>query len=86
MKPSTGPRISWRWYTAIVALLPGCIVNASPAVNVALQASFDSAPYLVELLYVTRLIVASPHLAENTHGLNIGNPLPKKTPPPTFRC
>ncbi|CAG7921684.1 unnamed protein product [Penicillium olsonii] len=50
MKPSTGPRISWRWYAAAAAVLPGYIVNASPSVNVALQASFDSAPYLVELL------------------------------------
>ncbi|KAJ6071596.1 hypothetical protein N7499_009610 [Penicillium canescens] len=47
-----GSRISWRWYAAIGAFFPGCIAkaNASPAVNVALQASFDSAPYLVELL------------------------------------
>lgn len=28
-------------------------VAASPAVNVALQASFNSPPYLLELLYVT---------------------------------
>lgn len=47
-----GSHISWRWYAAVGALLPGWIANASPAVNVALQASFDSAPYLVELLYV----------------------------------
>jgi len=58
MRPSTRSRISWRWYAAIGALLPGCIVNASPAVNVALQASFDSAPYLVELLYVTHVKIA----------------------------
>ncbi|KAJ5338363.1 hypothetical protein N7452_005091 [Penicillium brevicompactum] len=50
MRSSSEPRISWRWYAAIAALLPGCLVNASPSVNVALQASFDSAPYLVELL------------------------------------
>lgn len=61
-------------------------MNASPAVNVALQASFDSAPYLVELLYVTRLIVAFPLLVENTHALNLGSPLPKRTLPPTSHC
>jgi UDP-glucose:glycoprotein glucosyltransferase len=58
MRASTGSRISWRWYAVIGALLPGCFVNASPAVNVALQASFDSAPYLVELLYVAHLVMA----------------------------
>ncbi|KAJ5499676.1 UDP-glucose:Glycoprotein Glucosyltransferase [Penicillium expansum] len=50
MRASMGSHISWRWYAAVGALLPGWIANASPAVNVALQASFDSAPYLVELL------------------------------------
>ncbi|KUM63406.1 hypothetical protein ACN42_g3662 [Penicillium freii] len=50
MRVSTGSHISWRWYAAVGVLLPGWIANASPAVNVALQASFDSAPYLVELL------------------------------------
>ncbi|CAP81259.1 hypothetical protein E8E15_008571 [Penicillium rubens] len=50
MRVSVGPHISWRWYAAVGVLLPGLIANASPAVNVALQASFDSAPYLVELL------------------------------------
>lgn len=30
---------------------------ASPSVNVALQASFDAGPYLVELLYATPLLV-----------------------------
>ncbi|KAJ5434480.1 UDP-glucose:Glycoprotein Glucosyltransferase [Penicillium cf. griseofulvum] len=50
MRVSTGSHISWRWYAAVGALLPGWIASASPAVNVALQASFDSAPYLVELL------------------------------------
>ncbi|KAJ5724117.1 hypothetical protein N7488_002152 [Penicillium malachiteum] len=41
---------TWRWYAAIGALLPGLLANASPSVNVALQASFDASPYLVELL------------------------------------
>ncbi|CAG8939330.1 unnamed protein product [Penicillium salamii] len=50
MTLSMGSRTPWRWYATLVALLPGCIVNASPSVNVALKASFDSAPYLVELL------------------------------------
>ncbi|KAJ5693064.1 hypothetical protein N7462_002487 [Penicillium macrosclerotiorum] len=40
----------WRWYAAMGVLLPACLAHASPAVNVALQASFDSSPYLVELL------------------------------------
>lgn len=34
---------------AIAAVLP-LIAHASPSVNVALQAPFDSAPYLLELL------------------------------------
>ncbi|KAJ5552181.1 hypothetical protein N7494_001559 [Penicillium frequentans] len=42
--------LSWRWYAAIAAVLPGWVANASPSVNVALQASFDASPYLVELL------------------------------------
>ncbi|KAJ5266752.1 hypothetical protein N7478_009560 [Penicillium angulare] len=42
--------LSWGWYAAIGALLPGLLANASPSVNVALQASFDASPYLVELL------------------------------------
>ncbi|OQE46616.1 hypothetical protein PENCOP_c001G06204 [Penicillium coprophilum] len=50
MRVSTRSQISWRWYAAVGVLLPGWIASASPAVNVALQASFDSAPYLVELL------------------------------------
>ena len=29
---------------------------AGPSINVALRASFNSAPYLVELLYVWRLV------------------------------
>ncbi|KAJ5933375.1 hypothetical protein N7454_005704 [Penicillium verhagenii] len=41
---------SWCWYAAIAAILPGWLANASPSVNVALQASFDASPYLVELL------------------------------------
>ncbi|KAL8940480.1 MAG: hypothetical protein Q9216_002809 [Gyalolechia sp. 2 TL-2023] len=35
-----------------------CVVLAAPAVNVALQASFDSASYLVELLLVTLSVAA----------------------------
>ncbi|KAJ5628844.1 hypothetical protein N7490_011072 [Penicillium lividum] len=42
--------LSWRWYAAIAATLPAWLANASPSVNVALQASFDASPYLVELL------------------------------------
>ncbi|KAE8353255.1 UDP-glucose:Glyco protein glucosyltransferase-domain-containing protein [Aspergillus coremiiformis] len=40
---------SWR-LSVIVAAVLACRVHASPSVNVALQASFDSAPYLIELL------------------------------------
>ncbi|KAJ5095630.1 hypothetical protein NUU61_004986 [Penicillium alfredii] len=50
MRPAVGSAISWWQYAALGVLLPGWLVTASPAVNVALQASFDSAPYLVELL------------------------------------
>ncbi|KAI2745633.1 CAZyme family GT24 [Penicillium roqueforti] len=50
MRVPTGSHIPWQWYAVVGALLPGWVANASPAVNVALQASFDSAPYLVELL------------------------------------
>ncbi|KAJ5103763.1 hypothetical protein N7532_004292 [Penicillium argentinense] len=40
----------WHWYAAIGALCPGILATATPSVDVALQASFDAAPYLVELL------------------------------------
>lgn len=56
MRAPTRPRASWHWYAALGALLPACLANASPAVNVALQASFDSSPYLVELLYVNTVL------------------------------
>ncbi|KAJ5094498.1 hypothetical protein N7456_010359 [Penicillium angulare] len=46
----TKAHLSWGWYAAIAALLPGLLANASPSVNVALQSSFDASPYLVELL------------------------------------
>lgn len=38
--------------TSLLVLLHPQSVVASPSVNVALRASFDAAPYLVELLYV----------------------------------
>ncbi|OJK03201.1 hypothetical protein ASPACDRAFT_23432 [Aspergillus aculeatus ATCC 16872] len=42
---------SWRVSSVIVASALSCLVHATtPSVNVALQASFDSAPYLIELL------------------------------------
>ncbi|GES62817.1 UDP-glucose [Aspergillus terreus] len=40
---------SWRLGVVVAAVLAS-LVHASPSVNVALQASFDSAPYLIELL------------------------------------
>lgn len=40
---------SWRLYAIVATGLTG-LVRASPSVNVALQASFDSGPYLLELL------------------------------------
>jgi UDP-glucose:glycoprotein glucosyltransferase len=46
---STGYAVSWR-LSVIVATLLARLVHASSSVNVALQASFDSAPYLIELL------------------------------------
>lgn len=36
--------------TALVLGLQAICVNAAPSVNVALKTSFNSAPYLVELL------------------------------------
>ncbi|KAJ5235324.1 uncharacterized protein N7469_004492 [Penicillium citrinum] len=50
MMVSSKCHVPWHWFAVIGAFLPGLAVNASPSVNVALQASFDSSPYLVELL------------------------------------
>lgn len=36
----------------LFAIVSACVVAATPSVNVALKASFNAAPYLVELLYV----------------------------------
>ncbi|KAI9929252.1 hypothetical protein ASPWEDRAFT_105616 [Aspergillus wentii DTO 134E9] len=47
---ATGMMASWRLYAVVVTAALACLVRASPSVNVALQASFDSAPYLLELL------------------------------------
>ncbi|PYH40559.1 putative UDP-glucose:glycoprotein glucosyltransferase [Aspergillus saccharolyticus JOP 1030-1] len=41
---------SWRLTSVVVASALSCLAHATPSVNVALQASFDSAPYLIELL------------------------------------
>ncbi|RAL10314.1 putative UDP-glucose:glycoprotein glucosyltransferase [Aspergillus homomorphus CBS 101889] len=41
---------SWRLTSVVIASALSCLVHATPSVNVALQASFDSAPYLIELL------------------------------------
>ncbi|OJJ51373.1 hypothetical protein ASPZODRAFT_148662 [Penicilliopsis zonata CBS 506.65] len=41
---------SWQWCVVIVAGVLACLAHASQSVNVALQASFDSAPFLLELL------------------------------------
>ncbi|KAE8147538.1 UDP-glucose:Glyco protein glucosyltransferase-domain-containing protein [Aspergillus avenaceus] len=49
MVSSFGSVASWR-LSVIVTVVLACLVHASPSVNVALQASFDSAPYLIELL------------------------------------
>ncbi|KAF7588949.1 hypothetical protein BBP40_004990 [Aspergillus hancockii] len=49
MTSSTKYVASWR-LSVIVAAVLSCLVHASASVNVALQASFDSAPYLIELL------------------------------------
>ncbi|PTU25160.1 hypothetical protein P175DRAFT_0490224 [Aspergillus ochraceoroseus IBT 24754] len=45
-----GSVASWRLSYVVVSTLLLSTAQASPTVNVALQASFDSAPYLVELL------------------------------------
>ncbi|KAL2809181.1 UDP-glucose:glycoprotein glucosyltransferase-domain-containing protein [Aspergillus granulosus] len=51
MLPSLGSVASWRSSCVVLTtLLLASVGHSSPAVNVALQASFDSAPYLVELL------------------------------------
>ncbi|PKX98146.1 putative UDP-glucose:glycoprotein glucosyltransferase [Aspergillus novofumigatus IBT 16806] len=44
-----GSVTSWRLCLVVLAALTS-VVSGSPSVNVALQASFDSAPYLLELL------------------------------------
>ncbi|GIJ99324.1 hypothetical protein Aspvir_001454 [Aspergillus viridinutans] len=44
-----GSVTSWRLCLVVLAALTS-VVHGSPSVNVALQASFDSAPYLLELL------------------------------------
>lgn len=41
------------WGLIVILLSRTLRVAASPSVNVALQASFNSAPYLLELLFVT---------------------------------
>ncbi|KAK1147420.1 killer toxin resistant protein [Aspergillus melleus] len=47
---STSKKVApWR-LTAFVAAGLACLVRASPSVNVALQASFEAPPYLIELL------------------------------------
>lgn len=46
-------------YVSIISSALNCArVSAGPAVNVALQASFNSSPYLLELLLVTTSISA----------------------------
>ncbi|KAL4785908.1 UDP-glucose:glycoprotein glucosyltransferase-domain-containing protein [Aspergillus varians] len=47
---STGLVASWRLSSVIITTLLVSGVISSPSVNVALQASFDSGPYLIELL------------------------------------
>ncbi|KAL2828795.1 UDP-glucose:glycoprotein glucosyltransferase-domain-containing protein [Aspergillus pseudoustus] len=50
MLRSLGCVASWRLSCVVIATLLVSVGHSSPSVNVALQASFDSAPYLVELL------------------------------------
>lgn len=55
----------WR---LIVVLLSGTLrVAASPSVNVALQASFNSPPYLLELLFVTVNFLSKSKFEANRH-------------------
>lgn len=51
MRFSTLP---WRLCAVLISTIIFSVesVQAAPSVNVALRASFDAAPYLVELLYV----------------------------------
>jgi len=48
-------QLPWRLPGALLACisLPYQFVSATASVNVALKASFNAAPYLVELLYVS---------------------------------
>ncbi|KAJ0412974.1 UDP-glucose:glycoprotein glucosyltransferase-domain-containing protein [Aspergillus carlsbadensis] len=50
MLPRLGHVASWRLFYAVITALLASVAHSSPSVNVALQASFESAPYLVELL------------------------------------
>ncbi|PYH97017.1 UDP-glucose:glyco protein glucosyltransferase [Aspergillus ellipticus CBS 707.79] len=50
MASGTGLVASWRLTFVLIAALLASLGRASPSVNVALQASFDSGPYLIELL------------------------------------
>ena len=62
----------------VSSALNGARVAAGPAVNVALQASFNSPPYLLELLLVTtRHSISVKHGAE----IRIAKPQRKKTRP-----
>lgn len=50
MVSGLGNVASWRLASVLIAGLLAIQGRASPSVNVALQASFDSPPYLIELL------------------------------------
>lgn len=54
-------QLPWRLPAALLASisLPYLFVSATPSVNVALKASFNAAPYLVELLYVSMLTISN---------------------------
>lgn len=50
MRLSSSTAALWRLSCVAIATFLVSSVTASPSVNVALQASFDSGPYLIELL------------------------------------
>lgn len=55
-------------------------VSASPAINVALQASFNAPPYILELLLVTLLLHCFLSIVTDRRA---GKQLQKKIAPPT---
>lgn len=75
--------LPWRLSIGFLAALffSGQGAQGAQAVNVALKSSFNAAPYLVELLYATRVCT----LCESTDSHTERQPR-SRMPPPTFLC